>query len=68
MYTQMLVEGFRVTAKTTGGELLYHTDSRGNVVNCASAKPGQRPIDDARQRMPEGVEPRAEPPPTTPDR
>ncbi|HEX5162228.1 MAG TPA: hypothetical protein VFV88_10935 [Steroidobacteraceae bacterium] len=68
MYTQMLVEGFRVTAKTTGGELLYHTDSRGNVVNCASPKPGQRPIDDARQRAPEGVEPRAGPPPTTPDR
>lgn len=64
MYTQMLVEGFRVSAKTTEGELLYHTDSRGNVANCASGKPQQRPIDSAR----EGVTPRTEPPPTTPDR
>jgi len=64
MYTQMLVEGFRVSAKTTEGELLYHTDSRGNVANCASGKPHQRPVDSTR----EAVTPRAEPPPTTPDR
>jgi len=64
MYTQMLVDGFRVSAKTTEGELLYHTDSRGNVANCASGKPHQRPVDSAR----EAVTPRAEPPPTTPDR
>ena len=64
MYTQMLVDGFRVSAKTTEGELLYHTDSRGNVANCASGKPHQRPVDSAR----EAVAPRAEPPPTTPDR
>jgi hypothetical protein len=36
VYTQMLVPGFRVVAKTTAGELLYHTDGRGNAVNCAS--------------------------------
>ncbi|HEX6397477.1 MAG TPA: hypothetical protein VFZ95_08650, partial [Steroidobacteraceae bacterium] len=34
MYTQALVPGFRVVAKTSGGELLYHTDSSGNVRNC----------------------------------
>jgi len=34
MYTQMLVAGFRVVAKTSAGELTYHTDSRGNAVSC----------------------------------
>ena len=34
MYTQMLVPGFRVTATTTAGQMLYHTDTRGNVVTC----------------------------------
>lgn len=34
MYTQGLVPGFRVVAKTTGGELLYHTDGLGNLRNC----------------------------------
>jgi hypothetical protein len=34
MYTQALVPGFRVVAKTTGGELLYHTDSLGTTRNC----------------------------------
>lgn len=34
MYTQALVPGFRVVAKTTAGELLYHTDSGGNLRNC----------------------------------
>jgi hypothetical protein len=64
MYTQMLVEGFRVAAKTTEGELTYHTDGRGNVVSCAAGTAGKRPIDAVR----EGVEPRTGPPPQTPDR
>jgi hypothetical protein len=64
MYTQMLVDGFRVAARTAAGELTYHTDSRGNVVNCASRKAHQRPAEAAR----EGTAPRTEPPPTTPDR
>jgi hypothetical protein len=34
MYTQALVPGFRVVAKTTAGELLYHTDSLGHTRNC----------------------------------
>jgi hypothetical protein len=34
MYTQALVPGFRVVAKTTDGELLYHTDGLGNLRNC----------------------------------
>lgn len=39
MYTQSLVPGYRVVAKTADGELAYHTDSRGQVVNCASSRP-----------------------------
>jgi len=35
VYSQALVPGFRVVAKTLAGELLYHTDSGGRVVNCA---------------------------------
>jgi hypothetical protein len=38
-YTQMLVPGFRVTATTTAGRMLYHTDTRGNVVTCGSPVP-----------------------------
>lgn len=34
MYTQSLVPGFRVVAKTTAGELRYHTDTAGNFQNC----------------------------------
>jgi hypothetical protein len=34
MYTQALVPGFRVVARTSGGELLYHTDTRGLTRNC----------------------------------
>jgi hypothetical protein len=34
MYTQALVPGFRVVAKTSGGELLYHTDTHGLTRNC----------------------------------
>jgi hypothetical protein len=64
MYTQMLVAGFRVAARTTAGELTYHTDSRGNVVNCSHGKLHQRPAEAVRG----GTEPRTEPPPATPDR
>src|SRR5262245_50114547 len=34
MYTQALVPGFRVVAKTTAGEMLYHTDSLGTLRTC----------------------------------
>lgn len=34
IYTQSLVPGFRVVAKTNGGELLYHTDGLGNMRSC----------------------------------
>jgi hypothetical protein len=35
LYTQMLVPGYRLTAKTTAGELVYHADAHGNVKSCA---------------------------------
>lgn len=34
MYSQALVPGFRVLAKTSEGDLLYHTDMRGQAVVC----------------------------------
>jgi hypothetical protein len=34
MYTQALVPGFRVVAKTSAGELIYHTDMLGNTRSC----------------------------------
>jgi len=35
VYTQMLVPGFRVVARTSEGEMLYHTDTHGTARNCA---------------------------------
>lgn len=69
MYTQMLVPGFRLTARTSAGQMLYHTDSRGTVVNCATGHfqtgPKQLPADATGS----GAEPRTYPPqPSTPDR
>lgn len=37
MYAQMLVDGYRLVAKTTAGSFTYHTDGGGNVVSCAGA-------------------------------
>jgi len=38
MYTQAQVPGYRVAAKTSGGELYYHTDARRSVVSCGRAQ------------------------------
>ena len=48
VYTQVLVPGFRVVAKTTEGEMLYHTDTHGTARNCALVgvrPPAQSPVD-----------------------
>jgi len=45
-YMQVLVPGYRVTAATAAGRMLYHTDMRGNVATCAlplRAQDDQRP-------------------------
>jgi hypothetical protein len=60
MYAQTLVEGFRVTAKTDGGSLIYNTDSGGKVVSCgASPPPGSATMD---------TEPRPYPTPSAPEK
>jgi hypothetical protein len=43
-YTQALVPGYRVTAKTAAGQFVYHTDARGNVVTCGSLPGRQRAL------------------------
>ena len=64
VYAQMLVGGFRVVAKTSGGELTYNTDARGTVKSCAIA-PAIRRLKD-----PPAVdtEPTPYPPPASPER
>lgn len=39
MYTQSLISGYLVIAKTAEGELAYHTDSRAYAVNCGPGRP-----------------------------
>jgi hypothetical protein len=59
-YTQMLVAGYRVTAMTAGGRMLYHTDTRGNVATCGlPARPSQTQAERPRAT---GAEPRTQPP------
>jgi hypothetical protein len=69
-YTQNLVPGYRLVARTTEGEFTYHTDSRGNVVNCAA--PRASPANQLRANPAAAVddsEPRTQPPvPVAPDR
>jgi hypothetical protein len=57
MYTQALVPGYRIVAKTANAEIVYHTDARSYVMPCGS---GARPVpgDDS--------EPRIQPPVRTP--
>ena len=63
-YTQMLVTGYRLTARTSAGELVYHTDSRGNVKSCGVV--GKPPHEALKDRKP--VEPVTQPPGQKPDR
>jgi hypothetical protein len=67
-YTQALVPGFRVVARSVERQLVYHTDSRGNAVRCDQPIPlrGQRPADGAPGN---DAQPRTQPPtPVAPDR
>jgi hypothetical protein len=65
MYTQVLVPGYRLTARTAGGSMRYHADSRGNVATCAFVPHASRPVKGASP----GVAPRTAPPAATaPDR
>lgn len=40
IYTQNLVPGFLIVARTGAGELAYHTDSRSLVKSCGAGRPG----------------------------
>jgi hypothetical protein len=67
-YTQALVPGFRIVAKTASGAFVYHTDAAGNFATCDTQL--QRLQRSDPRVAPKPVEPRAEPPParTAPDR
>jgi hypothetical protein len=69
MYTQVLVPGYRVRAKTQEGEMLYHTDVSGRVVNCSNQRyqPGRKNLPSDPEGT--GAQPRTQPPARgTPDR
>lgn len=65
MYTQALVSGYRVVAKTSAGEMVYHTDARGNARNCAMP-PATDPGEGISERLRKGSQPRTTPPATLP--
>ena len=50
MYTQALVEGYRVVAKAGVVELTYHTDSQGRTVSCATQRVANPPVMDTEPR------------------
>ena len=60
-YTQILVTGYRVVARTSAGELTYHTDTRGNAVTCGvdPSKPANKLAD----KVTGGAQPATTPPP-----
>lgn len=41
-YTQNLVAGYLIVAKTAGGELSYHTDAKHQAKTCGFARPNPR--------------------------
>lgn len=59
MYTQALVPGYRLVAKSAQGEFLYHADSHGNVMTCGPA-PGETPREAFKKSKP--VQPGTQPP------
>src|SRR5688572_9991729 len=60
-YTQSLVPGFRVSATTPEGRLVYHTDSSGNLVTCGPPlRPSQKPGSSGVRGT--AAEPRTQPP------
>lgn len=54
LYTQALVPGYRLVAKTAEGDLVYHTDEQGHVESCADES-RQPPHEELRGKPP--VEP-----------
>lgn len=64
LYTQMLVPGFRMQARTQEGQLTYHTDSRGNALTCGltGTTPANRIADKVPPNAEKGSDPRTTPP------
>jgi hypothetical protein len=61
MYTQNLVPGYLVIARTSEGELAYHTDSRTLVASCGAGRPV--PANRLSDKTPvRGDDPRTQPP------
>ena len=60
-----LLPGYRVTARTTSGQFVYHTDERGNVVTCGPLPRRPRALPEAGGA---GDQPRTQPPVVSPDR
>ncbi len=65
-YIQSLVPGYRVTATTTAGHFVYHTDERGNVVSCGPLPGRSRAL--APDAGGAGGQPRTQPPAGSPER
>lgn len=67
-YSQALVPGFRITAKSDVGGYRYHTDTTGNLALCAASEILRERRDPG--VAPKPVEPRTGPPPekSNPDR
>jgi hypothetical protein len=65
MYTQALVSGYRIVAKTSAGAMLYHTDSREQVRVCgaAASRAGSSIHERLRESMQPGTNPPADPQP-----
>lgn len=67
-YSQALVPGYRVVARTADRELVYHTDES-RALACAQTLPTRIPKDPAKPAPADDSQPRTQPPaPRSPDR
>jgi len=67
-YTQALVPGYRIVARTADRELVYHTDESRQALACAQALP-RTPRDPSKPPPADDSQPRTHPPgQRTPDR
>jgi len=60
-YTQALVPGYRIVARTAERELIYHTDESRGAIACAQSLPGA-PRDPSKPPPADDSQPRTDPP------
>jgi hypothetical protein len=60
-YTQALVPGYRVVARTADQELIYHTDESSGAIACAQALPRTTPRDPSKPPPADDSQPRTDP-------